>query len=88
MNTAMWRHPQTAANVRILRSRGVEFVEPACGYLACGEEGEGRLADPAAIVERGLEILRRGRGLSGRTVLITAGPTLLLTVPLKWVASK
>jgi phosphopantothenoylcysteine decarboxylase/phosphopantothenate--cysteine ligase len=88
MNTAMWRHPQTAANVRILRSRGVEFVEPACGYLACGEEGEGRLADPAAIVERGLEILRRGRGLSGRTVLITAGPTREYLDPVRYLTNR
>jgi phosphopantothenoylcysteine decarboxylase/phosphopantothenate--cysteine ligase len=88
MNTAMWRHPQTAANVRVLRVRGVEFVEPATGYLACGEEGEGRLADPAVIVERGLEILRRGRGLSGRTVLITAGPTREHLDPIRYLSNR
>jgi phosphopantothenoylcysteine decarboxylase/phosphopantothenate--cysteine ligase len=88
MNTAMWRHPQTAANVRVLRARGVEFVEPATGYLACGEEGEGRLADPAVIVERGLEILRRGRGLSGRTVLITAGPTREHLDPIRYLSNR
>ena len=88
MNTAMWRHPQTAANVRVLRSRGVEFVEPASGYLACGDEGEGRLADPAAIVERGLEILRRGHGLSGRTVLITAGPTREYLDPVRYLTNR
>jgi phosphopantothenoylcysteine decarboxylase/phosphopantothenate--cysteine ligase len=88
MNTAMWRNPQTAANVRALRARGVEFVEPANGYLACGEEGEGRLADPALIVERGLEILRRGRSLSGRTVLITAGPTREYLDPVRYLTNR
>ncbi len=88
MNTAMWRNPQTAANVRALRARGVEFVEPAVGYLACGEEGEGRLADPDLIVERGLEILRRVRSLSGRTVLITAGPTREYLDPVRYLTNR
>ena len=88
MNTAMWRHPQTADNVRSLRARGVAFVEPASGYLACGEEGEGRLADPAVIVEAGLEILRRGRSLSGKTVLITAGPTREYLDPVRYLSNR
>ena len=88
MNTAMWRHSQTCANVGRLRARGVEFVEPASGYLACGEEGEGRLADPALIVERGLEILRRGHSLSGRTVLITAGPTREYLDPIRYLSNR
>lgn len=75
MNTAMWRHSQTRDNVARLKARGVEFIEPAAGYLACGDEGAGRLADPEAIVARGLEILRRGRSLAGKTILLTAGPT-------------
>jgi phosphopantothenoylcysteine decarboxylase/phosphopantothenate--cysteine ligase len=88
MNTAMWRHPQTISNVRLLRGRGVEFVEPASGYLACGEEGEGRLAEPELIVEQGLEIMRRARSLSDRTVLITAGPTREYLDPVRYLSNR
>jgi Phosphopantothenoylcysteine synthetase/decarboxylase len=66
MNEAMWIHPQTQDNVRRLRERGVEFVEPAGGYLACGDEGQGRLADPQRIIARGLDLLCRGTGLRGK----------------------
>jgi phosphopantothenoylcysteine decarboxylase / phosphopantothenate---cysteine ligase len=50
MNTAMWEHPATRANVETLRARGVRFFEPGAGPLACGEVGEGRMAEPEAIV--------------------------------------
>ncbi|MGI8784567.1 MAG: flavoprotein, partial [Acidobacteriota bacterium] len=47
MNVEMWRHPSTQDNIAVLKRRGVHIVEPEAGYLACGEEGEGRLAEPA-----------------------------------------
>lgn len=75
MNEAMLANPRTRENLRALRARGVEFVEPGRGYLACGDEGWGRLADPEAIVRRGLALLDRGGRLAGKTVLVTAGPT-------------
>ena len=50
MNDNMWAHPATRANVVLLQSRGVAFVEVASGSLACGREGEGRLADPQSIL--------------------------------------
>jgi len=76
MNVEMWKHPATQASVAILRARGVGIVEPESGYLACGEEGEGRLADPEKIVEAAVSILARTRSLAGRKVLVTAGPTV------------
>jgi len=88
MNMAMLRHPQTQDNVRRLKARGVEFIEPDSGYLACGDEGEGRLAEPEAIVARGLEILRRGRSLSGTTVLVTAGPTREPLDPVRYLSNR
>ena len=88
MNTSMWRHAQTRDNVARLRARGVEFVGPDSGSLACGEEGEGRLADPEAIVARGLAILGRGRSLSGRTVLVTAGPTREFLDPIRFLSNR
>ena len=50
MNDRMWRHPATRANIELLRERGVRFVEVGSGELACGYEGEGRLAEISAIV--------------------------------------
>ena len=59
MNVEMWAHPATQDNVRRLRGRGVEFVDPGEGYLACKTVGAGRLAEPAEIVERAWEMLTR-----------------------------
>lgn len=50
MNEKMWDHPATVANVEILKSRGVHIVDVGTGYLACGYEGRGRMAEPEAIV--------------------------------------
>lgn len=75
MNEAMFLHDQTQANIARLRSLGVEFVEPDKGYLACGDLGWGRLADPDKIVRESLSLVAASRSLEGRTVLVTAGPT-------------
>ena len=75
MNTNMWEHPATDANVATLAARGVRFVDPGDGYLACGWIGKGRLAEPEAIVEAAERVLNGRRTLEGRRVLVTAGPT-------------
>jgi phosphopantothenoylcysteine decarboxylase/phosphopantothenate--cysteine ligase len=87
MNEAMIRHPQTQANIARLRRIGVEFIEPEEGYLACGEEGWGRLAEPAAIVAEGLKLARRTEGLKGKTVLVTAGPTREFMDPVRFLSN-
>ena len=76
MNTPMWEHPATQANVETLRLRGVAVVGPVSGELAEGEVGMGRMAEPVDIVERALALLPRQRGpLSGCAVVVTAGGT-------------
>jgi phosphopantothenoylcysteine decarboxylase/phosphopantothenate--cysteine ligase len=75
MNEAMYLDPKTQANIARLKALGVEFVEPDKGFLACGDVGWGRLAEPDAIIKEGLRILGRTKSLKGRTVLVTAGPT-------------
>ncbi|MCX8032965.1 MAG: bifunctional phosphopantothenoylcysteine decarboxylase/phosphopantothenate--cysteine ligase CoaBC [Thermoleophilia bacterium] len=77
MNSNMWRHPATQRNVEILRERGVFVVEPGSGELACGDYGEGRMAEPESIVaEVKLRLqVQRKRDLRGMRVLITAGGT-------------
>ena len=75
MNTHMWRKDVTTANVAVLRERGVVFVEPESGDLACGDVGEGRLADVLAIADAVQREVTRTRSLAGVRVLVTAGPT-------------
>ncbi len=86
MNDAMWRHPATQANVRTLAERGVEIVAPGEGWLACGTEAPGRMAEPEEILARVVAALDTVLGapppdalgelpLAGRRLLITAGPT-------------
>ena len=78
MNTRMWRHPATQANVAVLRQRGVELVGPAEGDLAEGEVGVGRMAEPEEIAERIAELLGEALppgSLQGRRVLVSAGGT-------------
>ena len=57
MNGKMWEHPATRANCETLKKRGVTFIEPAEGMLACGYEGKGRLASPEEIVKKVNEML-------------------------------
>jgi phosphopantothenoylcysteine decarboxylase / phosphopantothenate---cysteine ligase len=74
MNVNMWEHPATRDNVACLRMRGVHFVGPEPGWLACGWEGEGRMADPETIAAAAAALLGP-RTLAGERVLITAGGT-------------
>ena len=80
MNVRMWEHPATQANVAVLRERGVELVGPESGELAEGESGAGRMAEPAAILERIRELSGKPAPssaveLAGKRVLVTAGGT-------------
>ena len=75
MNTNMLEHEAVRRNVAALAARGVRFVDPGAGYLACGWIGKGRLAEPVDIAEAADRLLRPAGALQGRTVLVTAGPT-------------
>ncbi|HXY39371.1 MAG TPA: bifunctional phosphopantothenoylcysteine decarboxylase/phosphopantothenate--cysteine ligase CoaBC [Vicinamibacteria bacterium] len=88
MNVNMYEHPAVQQNLAVLRSRGVQVVEPGSGYLACGWLGRGRLAEPAEIVEAALSLLRRRRDLEGQTVLVTAGPTVEDIDPVRFLSNR
>jgi len=83
MHTEMWEHPAVRQNVAVLRGRGVHVVEPVAGRLAGGDQGPGRLAEPADIVAAVEAVLAHGgpnsgtveADLVGRRVLVTAGGT-------------
>jgi len=77
MNVRMWEHKATRRNLATLRGDGVMFVGPDEGAMACGEFGEGRLAEPEAIFRAIMDALAGAAGapLAGKRVLVTAGPT-------------
>jgi phosphopantothenoylcysteine decarboxylase/phosphopantothenate--cysteine ligase len=88
MNTRMWRKQVTQENVTALRERGFVFVGPGTGDLACGDTGEGRLADVAEIVEATVAVLHRARSLAGVHLLVTAGPTREPIDPVRFVGNR
>jgi phosphopantothenoylcysteine decarboxylase/phosphopantothenate--cysteine ligase len=88
MNTRMWTSAAMQENVRRLLGRGVAFVRPESGMLACGEEGEGRLAAPAIIVEQALRLASRNRALAGLRAIVTAGPTREAIDPVRYVTNR
>lgn len=88
MNSRMWAHPTVQGNLAILRSRGVAVVDPEAGELACGEEGIGRLADSARIVEEALRMSLRAESLAGQTVIVTAGPTREPLDPVRFLTNR
>jgi phosphopantothenoylcysteine decarboxylase/phosphopantothenate--cysteine ligase len=88
MNVEMWRHPAVRANVETLKARGHYFVDPEPGPLACGMEGEGRLAAVDVIVSRILEALQVGDSLAGVKVLISAGPTVEDIDPVRFLSNR
>jgi phosphopantothenoylcysteine decarboxylase/phosphopantothenate--cysteine ligase len=88
MNTNMLEHPAVAQNLATLAARGVQFVEPGSGYLACGWIGKGRLAEPDDIVAAVERALTPADTLAGRTVLVTAGPTYEDLDPVRYVGNR
>lgn len=88
MNTRMYLHPATAANLETLAARGVEVVAPGSGLLADGEVGVGRLAEPSAIAEAVEARLRGAGSLRGRQVLVTAGGTQEPIDPVRYVGNR
>jgi phosphopantothenoylcysteine decarboxylase/phosphopantothenate--cysteine ligase len=87
MNSAMWAHPAMQQNLATLKSRGVRTVGPAAGDLACGEVGEGRMAEVDDIVAAVRQILQAGP-LSGRKALVTAGPTYEAIDPVRFIGNR
>jgi phosphopantothenoylcysteine decarboxylase/phosphopantothenate--cysteine ligase len=89
MNSNMLAHDAVQNNLRTLSARGVQFVDPGEGYLACGWIGKGRLAEPAEIVEAAGRVLQPVHSpLRGRRVLVTAGPTYEDIDPVRYVGNR
>ena len=87
MNVSMWRHKATEANVATLRARGVRFVGPDEGEMACHEWGPGRLAEPEAIFAA-IEAFFAPGPLAGVRALVTAGPTFEALDPVRFIGNR
>ncbi len=88
MNVRMWTHPATTANVSRLRNHGVRFAGPTEGPMACGEFGEGRMAEPDQIVAEIERYFGRSGLLAGRQAIVTSGPTHEAIDPVRYIANR
>jgi len=88
MNTQMFAHEAVRRNLDTLAARGVRFVEPGEGYLACGWIGKGRLAEPDEIVAAADAVLRPPSALRGLRMLISAGPTYEDFDPVRYIGNR
>lgn len=90
MNVRMWMHPATQANVKTLAQRGVRFIGPDDGDMACGEYGPGRMSDPAVIVDAVEAFFAEAEApkpLAGVRALVTSGPTREPIDPVRFIAN-
>ena len=88
MNTNMLEHVAVAANLKTLRGRKVQVVEPGEGYLACGWVGQGRLAEPSEVVAAVESRISTAGDLAGRCVVVSAGPTYEDVDPVRFVGNR
>lgn len=87
MNTNMYENPIVQDNIKKLKDYGMEIIEPATGYLACGTTGSGKLPDEKILFEYILREVAYEKDLSGKTVLVTAGPTREAVDPVRFISN-
>ena len=87
MNTNMYENPIVQDNLAILQHYGYEVIEPASGYLACGDTGAGKMPEPEILLEYILREIAKEKDLSGRKVLVTAGPTQEAIDPVRYITN-
>lgn len=88
MNTNMYENPIVQRNISLLKELGYEFIEPASGRLACGDEGKGKLQDTEIIAEETLRRLHSTKDLLGKKVVVTAGPTIVSIDPVRILTNR
>ena len=87
MNTQMYENPITQDNLNICRKYGMYVIEPASGYLACGDTGAGKMPEPETLFEYILQELACEKDLAGKKVLVTAGPTREAIDPVRYITN-
>ena len=88
MNVAMWENPATRDNMALLDDRGVIIIGPNKGDLACGETGEGRMADVTEILDGVIGYFEASAPLKGRRALVTSGPTFEPVDPVRFIGNR
>jgi phosphopantothenoylcysteine decarboxylase/phosphopantothenate--cysteine ligase len=88
MHSGMWEHPATQANITTLAERGIRIVGPVSGSLAAGDDGMGRLSEPEDILAAIAGVLVAAGELSGRRIVVTAGPTWEPIDPVRFVGNR
>lgn len=87
MNTHMLENPATQRNIARLREDGIHVMESASGFLACGDTGKGRMPEPVQIEDALTEFMYDDRFLSGKKILVTAGPTKEAIDPVRYITN-
>lgn len=88
MNTGMWENAATRQNVETLRARGARLIGPEGGFLACGDQGAGRMSELETIFDAIAETLARTEDMRGLRVLVTAGPTQEKIDPVRYLTNR
>ena len=88
MNTNMYENPILQRNINTLKELGYNFVEPESGRLACGDTGKGKLASPETIVDEVVKLLSKGQDLKGKSIIVTAGPTVESIDPMRYITNR
>ena len=86
MNTNMYENPILQRNINTLKELGYNFVES--GRLACGDTGKGKLASPETIVDEVVKLLSKGQDLKGKSIIVTAGPTVESIDPMRYITNR
>ncbi|NMA83661.1 MAG: bifunctional phosphopantothenoylcysteine decarboxylase/phosphopantothenate--cysteine ligase CoaBC [Epulopiscium sp.] len=87
MNTNMYANPIVQKNIEFLKSQEYYFIEPDSGWLACGDLGKGKLAQPDRIIEDVINYLNPVQDLKGQNILVTAGPTVESIDPMRYLTN-
>lgn len=87
MNTNMYENPITQDNLNICRRYGMKVIEPACGYLACGDTGAGKMPEPAELFDCIMQEIAYEKDLAGKKILVTAGPTREAIDPVRYITN-
>ena len=87
MNTRMFRNSIVQDNMKLLKCYGMEVIDPACGYLACGDTGEGKMPEPELLLQYILKALVTEKDMEGLHVLVTAGPTQEAIDPVRYITN-
>lgn len=88
MNTGMWENAAVQQNVKTLQARGVQFVMPVSGHLACGDSGAGKMEDVEVIAERACQMLFAKKDMEGLRVMVTAGPSREALDPVRYISNR